>query len=123
MPAPIRPSIAGAPVTAAPASFILLLAALTATGPTAMQIFLPALPLVQRGLHTSTGIAQLALSLPMLAQALSTLMTFAAAASQIVGIFTGTSAWPMLICMLCGGFGALVALLCQPRDATTSASQ
>lgn len=60
-------------MAAAPARFILLLAALTATGPTAMQIFLPALPLVQRGLETSTGIAQLALSLPLLAQALSTL--------------------------------------------------
>ncbi len=53
--------------------FILLLAAVTAAGPVAMQIFLPALPLIQTSLHTTPGIAQLTLSLGMVAVALSTL--------------------------------------------------
>ena len=53
--------------------FILLLAAVTAAGPVAMQIFLPALPLIQTSLHTTPGVAQLTLSLAMVAVAFSTL--------------------------------------------------
>lgn len=52
---------------------ILLLAAVTAAGPVAMQIFLPALPLMQQALATSPGVAQLTLSLSMLAVALATI--------------------------------------------------
>lgn len=54
-------------------AFILLLAAVTAAGPVAMQIFLPALPLVQQGLHSTPGIVQLTISLSMVAVALATL--------------------------------------------------
>ncbi len=54
-------------------ALIALLAAITATGPLAMQIFLPALPVVQADLATSAGIVQLTLSLSMAAIALSTL--------------------------------------------------
>ena len=57
----------------ASAGFILLLAAVTAAGPVALQIFLPALPLVQQSLHTTPGVAQLTLSLSMVAMALATL--------------------------------------------------
>ena len=57
----------------ASAGFIVLLAAVTAAGPVALQIFLPALPLVQQSLHTTPGVAQLALSLSMVAMALATL--------------------------------------------------
>ena len=54
--------------------FIALLAALTAAGPVAMQIFLPALPLIQEGLATTPAMAQLTLSLSMLAIAVATLV-------------------------------------------------
>ena len=54
--------------------FIALLAALTATGPVAMQIFLPALPLIQQSFLTTPAIAQMTLSLSMLAVALATLV-------------------------------------------------
>ena len=54
--------------------FIALLAALTATGPVAMQIFLPALPLIQQSFVTTPAIAQMTLSLSMLAVALATLV-------------------------------------------------
>jgi MFS family permease len=44
-------------------------------------------------------------------------LVFAAGASQLVGVFTGDSAWPMLTCMLIAGVGALACLLLQPRPA------
>ncbi|MDZ7827105.1 MAG: MFS transporter [Gammaproteobacteria bacterium] len=50
-----------------------MLAAVTATGPLAMQIVLPALPAVQAEFGVSAGIVQLTLSLSMVAIALSTL--------------------------------------------------
>ncbi len=55
-------------------ALIALLAAVTATGPLAMQIFVPALPAVQSEFAVSAGVAQLTLSLSLLAIALSTLV-------------------------------------------------
>ncbi|HSG88124.1 MAG TPA: multidrug effflux MFS transporter [Pseudomonadales bacterium] len=57
----------------APRGLIALLAAVTATGPLAMQIFLPALPAVQADFGADVGTVQLTLSLSMVAIALSTL--------------------------------------------------
>ena len=54
-------------------ALIALLASITATGPLAMQIFLPALPVVQADFSSSSGIVQLTLTLSMAAIALSTL--------------------------------------------------
>lgn len=56
-----------------PRRLIALLAAATATGPLAMQIFLPALPFVQSEFHISSGVVQLTLSLSLLSIALATL--------------------------------------------------
>ena len=53
---------------------VALLASITATGPLALQIFLPALPVVQQDLRTSAAIVQLTLSLSMVAVALATLV-------------------------------------------------
>ena len=60
----------------APPSRLLLivLAALTALGPTSMQIFLPALPAIQKFFEVSSGTAQLALSISMVAIAFATLV-------------------------------------------------
>lgn len=52
---------------------IALLAAVTATGPLAMQIFVPALPAIAAGFAVPAGVAQLALSLSMVAIALAQL--------------------------------------------------
>ncbi len=62
---------AGAP--AHPRRLIALLAAVTATGPLAMQIFLPALPAVQADFAIGANVVQLTLSLSLLAIAFSTL--------------------------------------------------
>jgi DHA1 family bicyclomycin/chloramphenicol resistance-like MFS transporter len=61
---------AAAPVSPA---FMVLLVAMTALAPLSMQIFVPALPAIQRGFAVSTGVAQLALSLSILANAVATL--------------------------------------------------
>lgn len=53
--------------------FLIALVAVTAIGPLAMQIFIPALPIIQRDFGVAAGTAQLALSLSMLAIALATL--------------------------------------------------
>lgn len=58
---------------AQPRHLIALLAAVTATGPLAMQIFLPALPAVQADFAIGAGVVQLTLSLSLLAIAFSTL--------------------------------------------------
>jgi DHA1 family bicyclomycin/chloramphenicol resistance-like MFS transporter len=50
-----------------------LLIAMTALAPLSLQIFLPALPAIQTGFGVSTGIAQLTLSLSILANAFATL--------------------------------------------------
>lgn len=54
-------------------AFLLLLVALTAMGPFAMQIFLPALPAIQRAYGVDVATAQLVFSLSGLAMALGTL--------------------------------------------------
>ena len=56
-----------------PKRLILLLAATSAMGPAAMQILLPALPVIAENYAVSNDIAQLTLSLSMLAIALGTL--------------------------------------------------
>jgi len=53
---------------------ILLLAAASALGPVAMQIMLPAIPIVRENFGISTGTAQLTLSLSMFSIALATLI-------------------------------------------------
>ena len=53
--------------------FLLALVAVTALGPLAMQIFLPALPIIQQHFAVSTAAAQLVLSLSMVSIAVSTL--------------------------------------------------
>jgi MFS transporter, DHA1 family, multidrug resistance protein len=53
---------------------ILLLAAASALGPVAMQIMLPAIPIVRKSFDISTGTAQLTLSLSMFSIAVATLI-------------------------------------------------
>ncbi len=53
--------------------FLALLAAISAIGPLSMQIFLPALPAIQREFGAPAGIVQLSLSLSMVSIALATL--------------------------------------------------
>jgi len=57
-----------------PLWLIAILAAVTATGPFAMQIFLPALPAIQTGFGVTPATAQLTLSVSMIAIALATLI-------------------------------------------------
>jgi MFS transporter, DHA1 family, multidrug resistance protein len=69
-------SDAPAATSAAPAVspvFMALLVGMTALAPLSMQIFVPALPAIQRGFAVPTGVAQLALSLSILANAFATL--------------------------------------------------
>jgi DHA1 family bicyclomycin/chloramphenicol resistance-like MFS transporter len=54
--------------------FIAVLVAITATGPLAMQMFVPALPAIQADFGVPVGIVQLALSLSMVSIAISTLV-------------------------------------------------
>ena len=54
-------------------SFIILLAAVSALGPMAMQIFVPSLPWIQKAFQVSTAEAQLTLSLSLIAIAVATL--------------------------------------------------
>ncbi|MCP5356766.1 MAG: multidrug effflux MFS transporter [Pseudomonadales bacterium] len=54
-------------------SLILLLAVVSALGPIAMQILLPAIPVIKDSFAVSTGVAQLTLSLSMAAIAVATL--------------------------------------------------
>ena len=68
----------GAPAAASAATpvspvFMALLVGMTAAAPLSMQIFVPALPAIQRGFAVPTGVAQLALSLSILANAFATL--------------------------------------------------
>ncbi|MGH6903729.1 MAG: multidrug effflux MFS transporter [Geminicoccaceae bacterium] len=53
--------------------FMALLAGVTALAPFSLQIFLPALPAIQASFAVSTGVAQLALSLSILANAFANL--------------------------------------------------
>jgi DHA1 family bicyclomycin/chloramphenicol resistance-like MFS transporter len=67
------PSSFRAPGTV-PWRFILLLALVSATGPFAMQIFLPALPAIARSFAVKPALAQLTLSASMVAIAAATLV-------------------------------------------------
>jgi MFS transporter, DHA1 family, multidrug resistance protein len=58
----------------ASAGLIVILASVTAAGPFAMQIFLPALPAIARSFDVPAATAQLTLSLSMVAIALATLV-------------------------------------------------
>jgi DHA1 family bicyclomycin/chloramphenicol resistance-like MFS transporter len=71
-----EPAVRPVPAAAAPGtslSFLLLLAGLTALAPFSLQIFLPALPMIQADFAVSPAVAQLALSLSLLANACATL--------------------------------------------------
>jgi DHA1 family bicyclomycin/chloramphenicol resistance-like MFS transporter len=65
--------LAGARPAPVSAGFMVLLAAMTALGPLSLQIFVPALPAIQADFGVSPGIAQLALSLSILANAVAAL--------------------------------------------------
>jgi len=54
--------------------FLVVLVAMTMVGPLAMQMFIPALPLIQSSFHASAAEAQLVLSLSMLAIAFANLI-------------------------------------------------
>ncbi len=58
----------------APFAFVVTLAAVTATGPFAMQIFLPALPAIARDFSVDASTAQLTLSVSLFATAIATLV-------------------------------------------------
>ncbi len=60
--------------SATPWVFLVVLVAITALGPLAMQIFLPSLPAIQLDLGVSAGLAQLVFSLSMGAIAISMLV-------------------------------------------------
>jgi DHA1 family bicyclomycin/chloramphenicol resistance-like MFS transporter len=62
------------PAAPPPVWLIAILAAVTATGPFAMQIFLPALPAIQSSFAVSPATAQLTLSASMVAIAVGTLI-------------------------------------------------
>ena len=65
--------LAGAKRAPVSTGFMALLAAMTALAPMSLQIFVPALPAIQAHFAVSTGTAQLALSLSMLANAVAAL--------------------------------------------------
>jgi MFS transporter, DHA1 family, multidrug resistance protein len=67
------PAAAGSAATPVSPAFMALLVGMTALAPLSMQIFVPALPAIQRGFEVPTGTAQLALSLSILANAFATL--------------------------------------------------
>lgn len=62
------------PITQLSKTLIVLLAATSALGPAAMQILLPAIPVIRDSFAVSTEVAQLTLSLSMLAIAMGTLV-------------------------------------------------
>jgi DHA1 family bicyclomycin/chloramphenicol resistance-like MFS transporter len=55
-------------------TLLVLLVIMTAAAPVALQIYLPALPAVQKAFGVSAGVAQLTLSLSILANAVATLL-------------------------------------------------
>ncbi|MCB1648593.1 MAG: multidrug effflux MFS transporter [Pseudomonadales bacterium] len=62
------------PIRSLSRGLILLLALVSALGPIAMQILLPAIPIIKDSFAVSTGVAQLTLSLSMAAIAVATLV-------------------------------------------------
>jgi DHA1 family bicyclomycin/chloramphenicol resistance-like MFS transporter len=65
--------VAGSRPARVSTGFMVLLAALTALAPLSLQIFVPALPAIQAYFAVPTGLAQLALSLSILANAVAAL--------------------------------------------------
>ena len=94
------------------AGLIALLAAVTATGPLAMQIFLPALPAVQRDFETTAAVVQLTLSLSLLAIAIATLAygplsdRYGRRPVLLVGL--GLFLFGTLVCVLASGIEVLI---------------
>lgn len=96
-----------------PRGLIGLLAAVTATGPLAMQIFLPALPAVQAEFAVDAGTVQLTLSLSMVAIALSTLvygpLSDRFGRKPVLAAGLGLFVLGTVICGLAPGIGVLIA--------------
>lgn len=91
---------------------ILLLAAASALGPVAMQIMLPAIPVVRDRFMVSTGTAQLTLSLSMLSIAIATLIygplsdRYGRRPIMLIGICI--TVFGSLLCMLAGSIEWLI---------------
>lgn len=66
-------AVAAAPPVRAPLGLLLLLVGLTALAPFSLQIFMPALPVIQADLRVTPAVAQLVLSLSILASAFAML--------------------------------------------------
>ena len=66
-------AVAAAPAARASLGFMLLLVGLTALAPFSLQIFMPALPVIQADFRVTPGVAQLVLSLSVLASAFAML--------------------------------------------------
>jgi DHA1 family bicyclomycin/chloramphenicol resistance-like MFS transporter len=91
---------------------ILLLAAASALGPVAMQIMLPAIPVVRERFMVTTGTAQLTLSLSMLSIAIATLIygplsdRYGRRPVMLTGICI--TVFGSLLCMLAGSIEWLI---------------
>ncbi len=91
---------------------IVLLAAASALGPVAMQIMLPAIPIVRESFGISTGTAQLTLSLSMFSIALATLVygplsdRFGRRPVMLTGI--GITVLGSVLCMMAGSIEWLI---------------
>jgi MFS transporter, DHA1 family, multidrug resistance protein len=91
---------------------IVLLAAASALGPVAMQIMLPAIPIVRESFGISTGTAQLTLSLSMFSIALATLIygplsdRFGRRPVMLAGI--GITVLGSVLCMMAGSIEWLI---------------
>lgn len=92
---------------------IVLLAAASALGPVAMQIMLPAIPIVRESFAISTGTAQLTLSLSMFSIALATLIygpvsdRFGRRPVMLAGI--GITVLGSILCMMAASIEWLIA--------------
>lgn len=92
---------------------IVLLAAASALGPVAMQIMLPAIPIVRESFAVSTGTAQLTLSLSMFSIALATLIygplsdRYGRRPIMLIGI--GITILGSMFCMMAGSIEWLIA--------------
>jgi DHA1 family bicyclomycin/chloramphenicol resistance-like MFS transporter len=101
------------PAASAPLWLIAILAAVTATGPFAMQIFLPALPAIQTSFGVSAGVAQPTLSVSMIAIALATLIygplsdRFGRRPTLLLGL--GIFLFGSLLCVLAHNVEMLIA--------------